>query len=119
MRQIKEMTAVIAKVLFNAKVEDSFAMLQEVERQKVFNLVEMTRNGKLKDAIEEIDRLSENNNKENLIIGLSFYESLSDVDEALLIGNGYNTAKLRKDFKRFADRYGLEQMVDLYFGDDE
>lgn len=119
MRQIKEMTAVIAKVLFNAKVEDSFAMLQEVERQKVFNLVEMTRNGKLKDAIEEIDRLSENNNKENLIIGLSFYDYLGDVDEALLIGNGYNTAKLRKDFKRFADRYGLEQMVDLYFGDDE
>ena len=31
MRQIKEITAVMAKVLFNAKVEDSFAMLQEAE----------------------------------------------------------------------------------------
>ena len=74
MRQIKEITAVMAKVLFNAKVEDSFAMLQEAERQKIFTLVEMTRNGKLKDAVEEIDRLSENNSKENLMIGLSFYE---------------------------------------------
>ena len=118
MRQIKEITAVMAKVLFNANVEDSFAMLQEAERQKVFTLVEMTRNGKLKDAVEEIDRLSENNNKENLMIGLSFYDHLSEIDEAVFVENGYNSARLRRDFRKFVNKYGLSQMTDLYFGND-
>jgi len=34
MRQIKEITAVMAKVLLDAKVDQSFAMLQEVNNQK-------------------------------------------------------------------------------------
>ncbi len=119
MRQIKEITAVMAKVMFHAKVEDSFAMLQEVERQKVFGLVEMTRNGRLKDAVEEIDRLSDNNTKENLLLGLSFYGQLNDIPEYIFSENGYNSAKLRKDFRKFVNKYGLSQMADLYFGDDE
>ena len=119
MRQIKEITAVMAKVLFNAKVEDSFEMLQEVERQKVFSLVEMTRNGKLKDAVEEIDRLSDSNTKENLMIGLSFYGQLNDINEDVFIENGYNSARLRRDFRKFVNKYGLSQMTDLYFGNDD
>lgn len=119
MRQIKEITAVMAKVLFNAKVEDSFVMLQEAEKQQVFNLVEMTRNGKLKDAVEEVDRLTDNNTKENLMIGLSFYDHLSEIDEAVFVENGYNSARLRRDFRKFVNKYGLSQMTDLYFGEEE
>ena len=119
MRQIKEITAVMAKVLFNAKVEDSFVMLQEAEKQQVFNLVEMTRNGKLKDAVEEIDRLTDNNTKENLMIGLSFYNCLNDIPEYIFIENEYNSARLRRDFRKFVNKFGLSQMTDLYFGEEE
>ena len=118
MRQIKEITAVMAKVLFNANVEDSFVMLQEVEKQQVFNLVEMTRNGKLKDAVEEVDRLTDNNTKENLMIGLSFYNCLNDIPEYIFTENEYNSARLRRDFRKFVNKYGLSQMTDLYFGND-
>ena len=118
MRQIKEITAVMAKVLFNAKVEDSFVMLQEAENQQVFNLVEMTRNGKLKDAVEEVDRLTDNNTKENLMIGLSFYNYLNDIPEYIFTENEYNSARLRRDFRKFVNKYGLSQMTDLYFGND-
>ncbi|HOC34314.1 MAG TPA: DUF6483 family protein [Ruminococcus flavefaciens] len=119
MRQIKEITAVMAKVLFNAKVEDSFVMLQEAEKQQVFNLVEMTRNGKLKDAVEEVDRLTDNNTKENLMIGLSFYNYLNDIPEYIFTENEYNSARLRKDFRKFVNKFGLSQMTDLYFGEEE
>ena len=119
MRQIKEITAVMAKVLFNAKVEDSFVMLQEVEKQQVFNLVEMTRNGKLKDAVEEVDRLTDNNTKENLMIGLSFYNCLNDIPEYIFTENEYNSARLRRDFRKFVNKFGLSQMTDLYFGEEE
>ena len=119
MRQIKEITAVMAKVLFNAKVEDSFVMLQEAEKQQVFNLVEMTRNGKLKDAVEEVDRLTDNNTKENLMIGLSFYNYLNDIPEYIFTENEYNSARLRRDFRKFVNKFGLSQMTDLYFGEEE
>ena len=119
MRQIKEITAVMAKVLFNAKVEDSFVMLQEAEKQQMFNLVEMTRNGKLKDAVDEVDRLTDNNTKENLMIGLSFYNCLNDIPEYIFIENEYNSARLRKDFRKFVNKFGLSQMTDLYFGEEE
>ncbi|OPZ20100.1 MAG: hypothetical protein BWZ04_02069 [Firmicutes bacterium ADurb.BinA205] len=119
MRQIKEITAVMAKVLFNAKVEDSFVMLQEAEKQQVFNLVEMTKNGKLKDAVEEVDRLTDNNTKENLMIGLSFYNYLNDIPEYIFTENEYNSARLRKDFRKFVNKFGLSQMTDLYFGEEE
>ena len=62
MRQIKEITAVIAKVLFGAdNVEQAFYMLQEVERQKAFALVETMRSGEPEKAVEELDRLSDSN----------------------------------------------------------
>ena len=119
MRQIKEMTAVIAKVIFGAKVEKSFEMLQEVERQKAFALIEQMRNGEPKDAVEELDRLSDNNTKENLMIGLEFYAQLSDMDEEYFINSGYSFGNLRDDFQHFAEKFGMEQMTELYFGKDE
>jgi hypothetical protein len=119
MRQIKEMTAVIAKVVFGTKVERSFEMLQEVERQKAFALIEQMRNGEPKEAVAELDRLSDNNTKENLMIGLEFYAQLSDMEEDYFTEKGYSFANARDDFERFAEKFGLKQMTDLYFGSDE
>ena len=88
MRQIKEITAVMAKVLLDAKVDQSFAMLQEVNNQKAYTLIEKLRNGEIKEAVEEVDRLTDNNTKENLVIGLAFYDELSDISDAALIAAG-------------------------------
>ena len=119
MRQIKEMTAVIAKVVFGTKVERSFEMLQEVERQKAFALIEQMRNGEPKEAVEQLDRLSDNNTKENLMIGLEFYAQLSDMDDDFFDENGYSLVTAKKDFEHFAEKFCLNQMTDLYFGSDE
>ena len=119
MRQIKEMTAVIAKVVFGTKVERAFEMLQEVERQKAFALIEQMRNGEPKEAVEQLDRLSDNNTKENLMIGLEFYAQLSDMDDDFFDENGYSLVTAKKDFEHFAEKFGLNQMTDLYFGSDE
>ncbi|WP_019679910.1 DUF6483 family protein [Ruminococcus flavefaciens] len=117
MRQIKEITAVIAKVVFGKKVETSFYMLQEVERQKAYALIEQMRNGEPLEAVRELDRLSENNTKENLMIGLEFYTQLSNMDDDFFTANGYTTVMARKDFRRFTKKFGVQDMTDLYFGD--
>lgn len=119
MRQIKEMTAVIARVFFGKKTYKSFPMLQEAERQKAFALIEQIRNGEPEKAAEELDRLTDDNTKENLLIGLEFYDVLSDMDEDYFAENGYSFVKARKDFQRFAEKFGMKQMTELYFGKDD
>ncbi len=117
MRQIKEITAVMAKVLFGAKTDQSFYMLQEVERQKAFALIEKMHNGEVQDAVDEVNRLADNNTKENLMIGLEFYADLSDMDEKFFAEKGYSLVKAREDFRSFAEKFGMQQMTNLYFGD--
>ena len=117
MRQIKEITAVMAKVLLDAKVDQSFAMLQEVNNQKAYTLIEKLGNGEIKEAVEEVDRLTDNNTKENLMIGLAFYDELSDTSDAALLAAGYSWVMAKKAFERFAEKYGMQQMTNLYFGD--
>jgi hypothetical protein len=119
MRQIKEITAVIAKVVFNAKVDKSFETLQEVEKQKAYTLIEQMNNGKIKEAVEELDKLTEENTIENLMIGLSFYSHLSDLDEEQFELAAYTFAQGRSDFERFANKFGWKGVTDLYFGNDD
>ena len=117
MRQIKEITAVMAKVLFGAKTDQSFYMLQEVERQKAFALIEKMRNGEIKDAVDDVNRLADKQSKENLMIGLEFYSNLSDMSDDFFVKNGYSFVSVRKDFRRFVEKFGMQQMTELYFGD--
>jgi hypothetical protein len=116
MRQIKEMTAVMAKVLFGAKTDQSFYMLQEVERQKAFALIEKMRNGEIKEAVYDVNNLANKQSKENLMIGLEFYSNLSDMNDDFFAENGYSLVSAREDFRQFAERFGMQQMTELYFG---
>ena len=119
MRQIKEITAVIAKVVFDAKVEKSFELLQEVEKQKAYTLIEQMNNGQINEAVEELDKLTEENTVDNLMIGLSFYSHLSDLDEEQFELAAYTFAQGRRDFERFANKFGWKGITDLYFGNDD
>ena len=80
-------------------------------------LMQKLRNGEIKEAVEEVDRLTDDNTKENLMIGLAFYDELSDTSDAALIAAGYSWVKAREAFERFAEKYGMQQMTNLYFGD--
>ena len=95
MRQIHEMAKMIAHVMLNAEVCSTVA-----------------------EPVDAVNRLADNNTKNNLIIGLEFYSHLSDMDENFLESNAYSLVKARTDFKAFADKFGLNQMTDLYFGSD-
>lgn len=116
MRQIREITAVIAKVLFGKKADSMTLMLHQRERQKVEFLADKVKDGEIQDAVDELNRLAYNNTKENLMIGLEFYNQLCELDEDFFVENGYSLVKAREDFESFAEKFGLEQMTELYFG---
>ena len=119
MRQIREITAVIAKVLFGKKADSMTLMLHQRERQKVEYLADKVKDGEIQDAVDELNRLADNNTKENLMVGLEFYNQLCELDEDFFIENGYSLVKAREDFESFAEKFSLEQMTELYFGKEE
>ena len=116
MRQIREITAVIAKIVFGAKSESMSLMLHQRERQKVEFLFDKVKNGEIQDAVDDVNKLADNNTKENLLIGLEFYSQLSDMDDDFFAEKGYNLVKAREDFEHFAEKFGMQQMTELYFG---
>ena len=118
MRQIHEMAKMIAHVMLNAEVCSTVAELPQEERDLADDLINRMKSGNVQEAVDAVNRLADNNTKNNLIIGLEFYSHLSDMDENFLESNAYSLVKARADFKAFADKFGLNQMTDLYFGSD-
>ena len=116
MRQIREISKMIAHVMLNAEVQSTVAELPQEERDLADDLINKMKSGKVQEAVNEVNSLADNNTKNNLIIGLEFYSHLSDMDEDFLEANEYNLVRARKDFEVFAEKFGMQQMTSLYFG---
>ena len=119
LRQIHEMTKIIAHVMFNSEVSSTVAELPQEKRDLADDLINRLKSGKVQEAVGDVNRLADDSSRDNLILGLEFYSSLSDMDEDFLEANGYSLFRARKDFEVFAEKFGVQQMTELYFGKDE
>jgi len=119
MRQIREISKMIAHVMLNAEVQSTVAELPQEERDLADDLINKMKSGKVQEAVNEVNSLADSNTRSNLMIGLEFYTSLSDMDEDFLEAGGYSLVKARRDFKIFAEKFGMKQMTDLYFGNSD
>ena len=119
MRQIREISKMIAHVMLNAEVQSTVAELPQEERDLADDLINKMKSGKVQEAVNEVNSLADSNTRSNLMIGLEFYTSLSDMEEDFLEANGYSLVKTRRDFKIFAEKFGMKQMTDLYFGNSD
>ena len=119
MRQIREISKMIAHVMLNAEVQSTVAELPQEERDLADDLINKMKSGKVQEAVNEVNSLADSNTRSNLMIGLEFYTSLSDMEEDFLEANGYSLVKARRDFKIFAEKFGMKQMTDLYFGNSD
>ena len=119
MRQIREISKMIAHVMLNAEVQSTVAELPQEERDLADDLINKMKSGKVQEAVNEVNSLADSNTRSNLMIGLEFYTRLSDMDEDFLEANGYSLVKARRDFKIFAEKFGMKQMTDLYFGNSD
>ena len=119
LRQIREISKLLANLTLKAEVNSIAAELPQETREKVDDLVNKVKNGKAQEAVDELDRISDDNTKENLLLGLEFYSRLSDMDEIIFQSAAYSLIRAKKDFERFAEKFGMQQMTNLYFGDDD
>ena len=119
LRQIREISKLLANLTLKAEVNSIAAELPQETREKIDNLINKVKNGKAQEAVDELDRISDDNTKENLLLGLEFYSRLSDMDEIIFQSAAYSLIRANKDFERFAEKFGMQQMTNLYFGDDD
>ena len=119
LRQIHEMTKIIAHVMFNSEVSSTVAELPQEKRDLADDLINRLKSGIVQEAVGDVNRLADDSSRDNLILGLEFYSSLSDMDEDFLEANGYSLFRARKDFEVFAEKFGVQQMTELYFGKDQ
>ena len=116
MRQIHEMSKVIARVMLNAEVQSTVAELPQEKRDLADDLISRLKCGRVRETVDEVNRLADDNSRDNLIIGLEFYSALSELDEDILEAEGYSLTDAQNDFEVFAGKFGLQQMTDLYSG---
>ena len=119
MRLIKEMVRAILKLLFNVDAPAPTADLFENERamETAEGLIQKARVGDINEAENELFDLAETRTMDNLLIGLSFYSYLNEMDNDFLVANNFSREEVREGLKSLVAVYGLGNMAEIFFCD--
>ncbi len=118
MRQIRQMIAIIMKVLFgiDTVTPESIAIIDLAKRAKSDWLIEEIDSGNIREAIAEFRAATENQTKDDLFIGFNFFSHLCSLDEDILDANNISYAEVKDEMRAFFAKYGIEnQLFDLIF----
>lgn len=119
MRLIKDLTRMIAKVVFHADTESPLTefLKDEVMRENASGILTHINDGDIRFALESINAMSENNTLDNLKLGMAVFSRLGDIDDAVLERSSCTSADISRTFKKFISAYGLGEMAELYMLD--
>ena len=118
MRQIRQMIAIIMKVLFgiDTVTPESIAIIDLAKRAKSDWLIEEIDSGNIREAIAEFRAATENQTKDDLFIGFNFFSHFCSLDEDILDANNISYAEVKDEMRAFFAKYGIEnQLFDLIF----
>ena len=115
MRQIKECLDAAMRLLFHVNVE-SPAMLVLKDQQKealVRKLTDMLDDGRVREAVSELDSSTAERSRDDLIVGYRFYTYLCQKDDDFLEKYGLKYSDVEAEMKRFFSDYISPEVVDL------
>ena len=115
MRQIKECLDAAMRLLFHVNVE-SPAMLVLKDQQKealVQKLTDMLDDGRVREAVSELDYATADGSQDDLVVGYKFYTHLCQKDDDYLEKYGLRYSDVESEMKRFFSRYISPEVVDL------
>lgn len=118
MRQIRQMIAIIMKVLYgiDTVTPESIAIIDLAKRAKSDWLIEEIDSGNIREAIAEFRAATKNQTKDDLFIGFNFFSHLCSLDEDILDANNISYAEVKDEMRAFFAKYGIEnQLFDLIF----
>ena len=76
-------------------------------------LLDLADEGKLEEALEEMDRILDQGHMESLKMALYFFEYLNRMDEDALEAKGLEREDLQEKILEAADRFGYRSMAEM------
>jgi hypothetical protein len=116
MRLIKEMVRAVLKLLFNIDTDSPTSeLLEDSEEKAVLNtLLDMVDDGKVNEAENEIDEMTENLNQNNLKVALLFYSYLNGKSDEFLEDNNFSRDEIKEGLETIVSRYGLDSIASMF-----
>ncbi len=117
MRQIKDLVKAIAKIFFNVDVESSaMEVIRDMQaKEKATELLRQCDDKNICYAEGELFDLIKNNTMDNLLVGITFYSYLNDMDDEQLAEADFSRDKIQDGITKLLSVYGLENMANLFF----
>jgi muconolactone delta-isomerase len=117
MRQIKDLVKAIAKIFFNVDVESSaMEVIRDMQaKEKAMELLRQCDDKNICYAEGELFELINNNTMDNLLVGITFYSYLNDMDDEKLAEADFSRDKIQDGITKLLSAYGLENMANLFF----
>lgn len=118
MRQIRQIIAIIMKVLFGVDTVDyeTIAIVDLLKKAKSDWLIEELDSGNIREAIAEFRAVTESQTKDDLFIGFNFFSHLCSLDEDILDANNITYSEIKDEMRAFFAQYGIsDQLFDLVF----
>ncbi len=115
MRMINDLITGMAKMLFHTDIrEDEELDFQSDTLGEQFKaLLDLADEGKLEEALEEMDRILDQGHMESLKMALYFFEYLNRMDEDTLEAKGLEREDLQEKILEAADRFGYRSMAEM------
>jgi hypothetical protein len=116
MRLIKEMVRAVLKLLFNIDTDSPTSeLLEDSEEKTVLNtLLAMVDDGKVNEAENEIDEMTENRDQNNLKVALLFYSYLNGKSDEFLEENNFSRDEIKEGLETIVSRYGLDSIASMF-----
>ena len=115
MRQIKECLDAAMRLLFRVNVESpAMLVLKDQQKQALCQkLTDMIDDGRIPEAVSELDSATAGRTRDDLIVGYRFYTHLCQKDDDYLDKYGLLYSDVEAEMKRFFSHYISPEVVDL------
>jgi len=112
LRLIHEMVRTILKLLFNIDSEGAHTKIEEdVEQSEKYNeLLELAKSGKINEAENMLYKEGFLKDKNDLLIGLMFYDYVVKQDNEFLEEHNYSKAEVKEGVEMLLKKFGYEDM---------
>ena len=116
---LNDLAASAGKMLFEVDYGSTPVSLCSIKdadtRKEAEALLEMVDQGQIQEAEDKMFNITNVRTADNMMVGFVYYAYLTGKDNDWLAKYSYSPQKIKERIRYFAERYGIEEMVDLFF----
>ena len=115
-RLIREMIRAVLKLIFRIDAESlTEEMLEDSEVKAALDgLLDMVDEGKINEAENVVNEITEDGGYKNLETALLFYSYLNEKPDEFLEENNFSRDEVKEGLREIISRYGLGSMADTF-----